>query len=351
MNLSTLEILDFQNLSQKSEAEALVSDTLYNTTQYIWTIVSPILILVGTVSNVLSIIVLTRKRLIRNNTMFYLAVLSVTNICALYVGLLRYWMRYAFGFDIRTHSSVTCPAFTFLVYFLSDFINWTLVAVAVDRCIYVCLPLKAAIICSRKRAILALFFIFVMLVFFNIHLFWGVHIAIELDSINCSGANYFTNYIWSVLDLIVRCLIPFIVMIVTNFLIISNIRKSRSRVVQVRHSSINTERRKREEARISGLNRTLHSISLMFLLLATPSAIYEIYLPYFGSREDGGFYSVGIMELLRAIVNLLLYSNNVLHFFVYLLSNTQFRRELRRLCRRTFTREERIQGIESQSSL
>ena len=59
---------------------------LVNVTKYIWIIVSPILILIGTVTNAISVVVLSRKRLMISNSIFYLTILSGANIFMLYIG-------------------------------------------------------------------------------------------------------------------------------------------------------------------------------------------------------------------------------------------------------------------------
>ena len=52
----------------------------------VWRVGSPILLAVGTVGNVLSILVLTRKKLRKITTMFYLAVLALADLAVLYTG-------------------------------------------------------------------------------------------------------------------------------------------------------------------------------------------------------------------------------------------------------------------------
>ena len=58
----------------------LDESNLVNVTKYIWIIASPILILIGTVTNAISVVVLSRKRLMISNSIFYLTILSGDNI-------------------------------------------------------------------------------------------------------------------------------------------------------------------------------------------------------------------------------------------------------------------------------
>ena len=63
--------------------------------------VSPVLLLVGTVGNVLSILVMSRRSLRGSQASLYLIVLAVSDIMALYTGLLRHFLHKVFDLDIR----------------------------------------------------------------------------------------------------------------------------------------------------------------------------------------------------------------------------------------------------------
>ena len=291
-------------------------------TKYIWIIVSPILILIGTVTNTISVVVLSRKRLMISNSIFYLTILSGANIFMLYIGLLHYWIEHAFQVDIRTLSEVLCRIDVFLVYFVFHFINWTLVTVSIDRCIHVCMPLKAISICTRQRAKIVVSLVAAFFIVFNLHLLWGVHIDVEVGKTTCTGSNYFTNFIWSWICCFTYSIIPFLIMVICNVIMIGRLRKSRRRVA----SHVQVGEGFRHQTKISAITRTVQLISLTFLILTLPSVIYEVYLPYFPNNSSKT--AKEIMGLAKAVVTLLGYTNNVLHFFMFVLSNPFFRREL-----------------------
>ena len=93
--------------------------------------ICPLLLAFGTCTNILSLLVLTRKRMIKHSTYSYLAILSVVDLTALYLGLIRDYL--AHGFGIYMKSAFLCKIHSFLFYYTLDFSSWILVAVSVDR--------------------------------------------------------------------------------------------------------------------------------------------------------------------------------------------------------------------------
>ena len=193
--------------------------------EWIWVYVSPVLIFVGTIANILSIVVLLRQRMRSSTTMFYLTVLSFGDIMVLYTGLLRYWIKSAFNEDIRLISQFSCKLHAFLVYFSLDFTTWVLVAVTIDRCIFVCLPFRAKRLCTLKHAKIVVVSIAGVMVALNFHLFWGVAFEVLLGEVTCTHANDFTEFTWPWIDFCMFSIVPFTIMIVANILIIKHLSK------------------------------------------------------------------------------------------------------------------------------
>ena len=348
----------------------------------VWIICSPILIVVGTVTNVLSIIVLTRKQMRKHTTMFYLTVLSVGDICVLFFGLFRIWTRVLLDIDYRNISEFMCKMQAFLSYFLLQFTSWTLVAVTVDRYISVCLPFKCKDICTRQNARVAIFGIFMTLAVLNFPLFLGVNLEKDGESVRCTNHQILNWYVWAWFDMCVYCIIPFLIMVTCNILITKRLAESYrkvkvhttqsypsasdvslnenvndarktidvtkhmalSRVIEnhlqvpndeIRKSSLRSIQRviskcRSEISRRRGLNRTpmLLTVNWAYLLLTTPIGVYLIVHLYWYIDNNSG--------LQWAIVNMLQYSNNAIHFFLYCITGSKFRSELRNIfsCKR-----------------
>ena len=77
-------------------------------TQQVWRVCSLGLLVLGTLGNIMSIAVLSRKEMLRSNATVYLIVLSVSDILVLYTGLLRQVIRVFFHVDIRHGGNMSC---------------------------------------------------------------------------------------------------------------------------------------------------------------------------------------------------------------------------------------------------
>ncbi|ELT88866.1 hypothetical protein CAPTEDRAFT_190678 [Capitella teleta] len=95
--------------------------------------IPPIMLIIGTIGNVLNFIILTRKSMRRLSTYTYLAVLSMTDILVLYIGLLRLWVGALTGKDVRDHAVWICKTINVLGYTVSDYSVWLIIAMTVER--------------------------------------------------------------------------------------------------------------------------------------------------------------------------------------------------------------------------
>ena len=91
----------------------------------------PLLLLFGTFTNILSLLILSRKRMRKHSTYVYLAILSVIDLLALWLGISRDYLAHGYGMYIK--SLWLCKLHSFLFYFTLDMSSWILVAVSVDR--------------------------------------------------------------------------------------------------------------------------------------------------------------------------------------------------------------------------
>ena len=91
----------------------------------------PMILLFGTFTNILSLLVLSRKRMRKHSTYVYLAILSVIDLLALWLGITRDFL--AHGFNIHIKALWLCKLHSFFFYYSLDMSSWILVAVSVDR--------------------------------------------------------------------------------------------------------------------------------------------------------------------------------------------------------------------------
>ena len=126
---------------------------------YIWPTFPIGFLVLGTVANILSIVVFLRREMRRFSSFCYFAVLNAVNLAVLYVTLMRVIMDYNFHTDIRTLSMFACKAHVFLTYFLGHLSSLLLCMISIDRVISVMFLRRAKDLCTpsmAKRVTLAL---------------------------------------------------------------------------------------------------------------------------------------------------------------------------------------------------
>ena len=84
------------------------------------TIALPILILFGSVCNIMTFIVMRRRRMRVSSTCFYMAVLAVTDTLVLWTGCLNQWFFIIGIPTFVSKNNFTCKLFPFLLVYFAD---------------------------------------------------------------------------------------------------------------------------------------------------------------------------------------------------------------------------------------
>ena len=308
----------------------------YKAAQSIWKIVSPILLVLGTLGNILSIIVLCRKNVRKSTTSVYLTVLAISDIMFLYSGLLRQWILATFDVDIRKTSEFVCKVNFFLVYYFADLSAWLLTALTFERVVLVWNPHRGKIVCSRVSAATVVGVILISLLLFNGHLLFGNGISHELQgnvtvTKECTriGEEYndFFIRIWPWIDLAKFCIGPFLLLLIGNSLIVIKIvwnRKKLSSRVGPTLEAVSSAQKKSSSA-----TALLFTLNAVYFITATPISVYLI--QFDGWADPTDFQGVATDRLLWVLCNVLMYANNTFNFVLYCLSGRRFRHEVKRL--------------------
>lgn len=193
----------------------------------------------GLFGNVLTVFVLRTKRFQQTSTGIYLTVLAIIDlfylICSLLILIINFiWI---FPNKLKDLSSVACVLISYFQYTLTYISVWLLVSVSVDRAVWVSLPFRAKYICTIRNAWIVIISIIIFFCFINFHFFWTMnytHTGIfnkstiikdnNLNSLNNYSyfqclPSYFTINIFPYIDLILACILPSVVMLISNFLI------------------------------------------------------------------------------------------------------------------------------------
>ena len=316
----------------------------YKAGALIWKIVPPILLILGTVGNFLSILVLTRRSIRSSTTAIYLIGLACSDLLVLYSGLFRQWLIYLFNTDVRETSPFGCKLNIWLVYTSLDFSAWILMAVTLERVISAWLPHNARTMCTKKSALAFIISIGVFLLALNSHLLYGMDFVEQYDEdtgavtiAKCKEVdrNYrqFFNHTWPWIDFSAFCLIPFSVIVVGNamilFKVVKSQRKTHGQIAPSLHTRSNNRQQPSHHAKQSSMTAMLFTLNIVFLFSTSPVSIYNIGYPHW--QSDASNHKLAELDLWWAIVNMFMYTNNSLNFLLYCLSGTKFRQEVRRI--------------------
>ena len=314
--------------------------------RWIWIIISPPLILLGTLGNILSIIVCRRKRMRRFAFSICLVVLALADTVILQVGLWRWWIVLLFNVEIRVWSSAICKGQLFLMYYAGDVTCWMVVTMTVQRFISVWFPTKAHRFCSKKaskRSVIA----FLLLGFVKSGHFIFAHWE--------SGFQYLTNYTifqgceaiepgyhgfmtgsWTIIDFLYCALLPSGTISICNIMIVGNLWY-RKRKLQNQPNTI-----VQKDDKIKGMNTMLLLNSCVFVTLVTPWYLTNMCINYIT-------VDASVREGLQDTIDVTLifwYCNSAVNFALYCLGGPMFRRELKYLC----TRKNRVSGMSVETS-
>ena len=232
-----------QDCLMQDQAEINTTNFLVNLTNHMLIIFPWIMIILGTISNIISFIVFTRPKLRKSSTFFYLSCLCIIDVLSIYTVCGNMLFYYHFDIDLQKKSLVICKLYSFLIYFLPQFSAWTCAAVSLDRVVSVIFSVRGKHAAAAKRfntpqkALQVELVIFFLLFLLNVQFFFYPNEfefqkdqVQDINIIYCSPENiprYETFYaFWVYIDLSVNVLIPFFIMIISSIIIIVGVFNS-----------------------------------------------------------------------------------------------------------------------------
>lgn len=299
--------------------------------EYMWIYFSPIVLILGLCGNILTIVVMRRKRLRGTTTSVYMPVMAVFDTVALCYGIVPEWLKATELVEFRELHPFLCKQEKFVFYTASDAAIWVLVLFTVDRFVAVSFPLQKSRVCVPRRAKIACAVVFALCVAKNLHVFWtrgAEYVRRGVLLTNCGKPEPYKNFEsryrpWMALTLI--SILPSCILLFCNCVIIWKLAKSGNRRVQMRKPTASSQTSTTTVDRSKTFRQTTMmclSASFVFLVCVIPSIVILIVKQYWsGMRHDA-------YEVAKAVNNQLAYLNHSINFFLYCLTGQKFRSEL-----------------------
>ena len=280
--------------------------------------------MVGTIGNILSLIIMCTKKIRSSTTSLYLRVLAVVDLTILYTGLLQLYIKNFTGYDIRLGSRMACKFQMFYGYFILQFNSWLIVTVTLERLFAVIFPHKCKQIFSKNNACWGLLIKLLSIIGLNFHFFVTYDLLVISNKPVCAPTSepyrMFMIDTWPWIDFCIDSLVPFILILMSTVIIIVSITMSRYRPQGHSHSH--------HQIKLTSLTTVLLLVSLTFFLTTAPISIYLIRHRINSVIED----SIPDQSVTCAVLNMLYYTNNAGNFFLYIMAGSRFRKELSKLC-------------------
>lgn len=309
----------------------------YQVASALWKFCPPFLFILGTFGNVMTIIIL--RRLVGKPTALpvYLTTLALSDTCVLYFGLFRRWLMYIFEVDIRLFHPALCKTHTWLVYSVILMSAWLLAVMTMERAISVWLPHHVTLLCTRRRAVFSVVCILVFSLTVNSHFLYGVEVTFSITNgtleRDCNAPTsstdywYFVHAIWPWIDFTLSSLMPLVALIIGNSIILWKVSDSARAAQNLTAASIEDRPDRRKQ--ISFMTVSLVTLSVVFFLTTTPICVYNV-IEHYVQDSMSDAQGDAQLTLVWAVVNMFMYTNSAVNFYLYCLSGAKFRKEFKR---------------------
>jgi len=324
---TTPRILDYTLSGQQELISTLLVEKIYKI----------IITIVGLIGNILTIILLSRKRNRKSSTAVYLSALAMSDILILVFGPLCDWLEVMYHVVIWEYGEVACKLQTFLQYASSSTSSWLLVVVTIERAISVTFPHKVKSQCTKRLAIIVVAITWALVYAANLHFLFGMgHTYNKMCDAISDNYIYFSQYILPWIDFCLCFACPCVLLLIGNAVIIRQLG-----IHHHRHQYLTNSHRPNNLS----VSLILVLVDLVFIITVGPIYIFSIVFPYMQASLEPETI-VTVARFWGPMLNCLWETNAALNIFLYVISGTKFRNELKTLlCFCCHKAEARTHGV------
>ena len=289
-----------------------------------------IIIAVGIPGNILTILVMRKKKFRDQNLSVLFTALSLSDTFWLVFLPLKDIYEMLTGINIQNLTAISCKLVTTIIWIFNMMSNWILVAITLERALCILVPHRYKVLCNKRREKILLLLITALVLAFASHGLVTLGLRKFGPRVVCTGLEEYDWFYINVkpqLQVVLMSFVPFTFIFMCNLAIIFSVKSANfKRKETLSHKSSNTDRQ------TNAMVGMLLSITFAFLFLQGLLAGYLISLT--SAEEIVKFIQFDTPGTLIAFVmNSLSYGIN---FYLYIITGTIFREEVMRIigCRR-----------------
>ena len=282
----------------------------------------PIVALIGLMFNAFAFVIFSsRKRFQHTFFWIYFRFLIIFDCLSQFLPVNRF-LELALDISIENISNFLCKFRYYYIYSVYPVSGWTLAIVSIDRFLSISFPNRFNI--RKKCSFQICVCVFIML--FNFIYFSPVLFYYYLDEFN--DFNNETNQTFinvrcenhgiplNIMDLIGSTLIPFSIMILFTLFTLISLYKTRKK-------SLTSHQQKKSRSKDNRFAFVTITISFVFLIVNIPYGIF--------ANVESLFVATDLTNLIYSFCLLLIYVNSSLTFFINIVVNSLFRKELKEI--------------------
>ena len=308
----------------------------------------PFLIVAGTFGNVVVVVIQRRLPPNQKSSMsVYFTALAISDTTALSTGW--FWLLESFGVTLsaeyhvqRDYSDVVmdgvCRIRVWVSYAFTQISAWILVSMTIHRALGIVWPHRTKNILTKSNAEKIVVLIASFCTLSNAHILYG-HSLIPANKgqtafcfFNYVSERYsqFFNSVWVLEDMAVAVFLPFACLLVTNTVLVrkvgQSLREARDSLAEGRSDPFASRDKK-----LSSMTITLIAMSVAFLLLTLPLAIYMILDRTLAYDTVHDIRLRADRELAVSAGVVLWLTNLAINFYLYCLTGARYRAEFVKL--------------------
>ncbi len=285
---------------------------------YATRVVLTVFIILGTIGNILNLIIFTRPKHSRSSCILYFIAASIDNILVIYTSLLFRLLSSGYSYNI-TISDFVCKLRLYLSYVFLAVSPYFFILACFDRYCSSSVSVRRRSWCNRKIAKRLIIAALILACVLYLHMAIFYKMIISGTSISCSATSGVYTVFYRIFYLVIYCLLPSACMGVLCILTLINIREQARRIRPTLVSGGNNLRRIDRQ-----MMRMLFSQVLTQLLCILPHAIISILALFINTSST-------IYNFFNQIFILPLYVSYATSFYVFTLSSRIYRKELMKI--------------------